>query len=200
MKKVIEGKLYNTQTAKEVTFWQNEYLANDIYYHCITLFKKKSGEYFLEHTGGAGTEYCGGEIIPLSTEDAMKFVLNHADDETFHAEFGVDTKYEDDLTSESHDYKGKKDYIGASDIAELTLCCNGEKTPLYFGEDGTYHAYIVHGTCDIPLHYAKVAQFKDKIDIIDDDGFVTCYEANVIRVYRAGEFGCIIQLLDNNKQ
>ena len=102
-------------------------------------------------------------------------------------------------SSESHDSKKKKDYIGASDIAELTLCCNGEKTPLHFGEDGTYHAYIVHGTCDIPLHYAEVAQFKDKIDIIDDDGFVTCYEANVIRVYRAGEFGCIIQLLDNNK-
>lgn len=101
-------------------------------------------------------------------------------------------------SSESHDYKEKRT-ISEHRIAESHPLLQRRKTPLHFGEDGTYHAYIVHGTCDIPLHYAEVAQFKDKIDIIDDDGFVTCYEANVIRVYRAGEFGCIIQLLDNNK-
>lgn len=197
MKKVIEGKLYNTQTSKEVTFWRNAYLSNGLYYNCITLYKKKNGEYFLVYTGD--TEYCEDEIVPLNTEEAMKFVLNNADVDIFHAEFGFHTKYEDDLTSEGQDYKKKKDYIGASGIAELTLCCNGEKTPLYFGENGSYHAYIVCGSCYIPLYYVKVAQFKDKVDIIDDDGFVTCYEASVIRVYRAGEFCCIIQLLDNNK-
>lgn len=91
-------------------------------------------------------------------------------------------------------YKERKEYIGSSDIAELTLRSEGKTQPLHFGEDGSYYAYIICGEYDIPSHYTEVARFKGKVDILDDDGFVVFYEAEEVVVYRAGEFGCIIQM------
>lgn len=95
-------------------------------------------------------------------------------------------------------YKERKEYIGSSDIAELTLRNEGKTQPLHFGEDGSYYAYIICGEYDIPSHYTEVARFKGKVDILDDDGFVVFYEAEEVVVYRAGEFGCIIQMKETD--
>lgn len=43
----------------------------------------------------------------------------------------------------NYDYKERKEYIGSSDIAELTLRNEGKTQPLHFGEDGSYHAWII---------------------------------------------------------
>ena len=67
-------------------------------------------------------------------------------------------------------YKERKEYIGSSDIAELTLRNEGKTQPLHFGEDGSYYAYIICGEYDIPSHYTEVARFKGKVDILDDEG------------------------------
>lgn len=99
--------------------------------------------------------------------------------------------------------KSYKDYeiefIGGSDIATLILVgCdeNGLKTGLLnFGEDGSYRAYIVDENAEIGAHYKKVADFKYWFKIYDDHGLTYRVNAQEINIYRAGDFGCIIQTI-----
>lgn len=53
MKKIINGKLYDTTTAKDVCYFQRGESRSDIYYEALTLYRKKTGElfYFLEEYG-----------------------------------------------------------------------------------------------------------------------------------------------------
>ena len=56
MKKIINGRKYDTETAKEIGYWSNGYPCSD-FNHCEeTLYLKKTGEYFLYGEGGALTE------------------------------------------------------------------------------------------------------------------------------------------------
>ena len=91
----------------------------------------------------------------------------------------------------------EKTYIGSSDIACLILAGGGENNtqPVYlkFGEDGTYRAYIVDADCPIPAHYTLKYVFKKWMKMYDDDGKTMDIESDVIKVYQAGAFGCIIQ-------
>ena len=66
---------------------------------------------------------------------------------------------------------------------------------MYFGEDGCYKAYIVTEDTEIGSHYSKVASFTDWMKIYDDDEKTFEKKAKKINVYRAGEFGCIIQII-----
>lgn len=87
MKKIINGKKYNTETAKELGYWENEYSISDFRYCTETLYKKRTGEFFLYGEGGAMTGYakrceddswCGGEdITPLTLEGAKKWAERH---------------------------------------------------------------------------------------------------------------------------
>ena len=97
MKKVINGKLYNTKTAHCVG--TDEYShPGDINYWCEGLYKKRNGEYFLHGEGGAASRYCervdtnsysgGSTIIPLDEEEAMKWAEEHLDADEYIAEFG----------------------------------------------------------------------------------------------------------------
>lgn len=109
-----------------------------------------------------------------------------------------------DTNNGLHSYKEyNKEYIGSSDYSSLILvgCENGVKTfALNFGEDSNYYAYIVDNKTHIGSHYMKVAEFTAWMKIYDDDGLIHRFEADVIRVYRAGEMGCIIQLIPNPKE
>jgi hypothetical protein len=94
-----------------------------------------------------------------------------------------------------------KTFIGSSDIAGLVL--SGYRNddghvvePLYFGEDGRYAAYIVTGDTEIGSHYHLRTAFNDWLKIYDDDGLTLDLKAKEIRIYRAGEFGCVIQLIN----
>ena len=44
MKKVINGRSYNTETAKELGYQTNGYANNDIYFTGETLYRKKTDE------------------------------------------------------------------------------------------------------------------------------------------------------------
>lgn len=99
----------------------------------------------------------------------------------------------------------EKRYIGSSDFAALTLTgmrptdepgdCTGLKTfALHFGGDGSYDAYICDGDAEIGAHYTLEATFVGWLRIYDDDGLIRKFYADVIKIYRAGECGCIIQL------
>lgn len=93
----------------------------------------------------------------------------------------------------------EKRFIGSSDIAALILVgCdeNGLKTStLDFGEDGSYMAYVVDEDAEIGAHYKKVADFKHWLKIYDDDELTYRVNAQEINIYRAGDFGCIIQTI-----
>lgn len=61
MKKIINGKMYNTETAKELGTWDNGLYCNDFYWCEETLYRKRTGEYFLFGESGANGKY--GEYI-----------------------------------------------------------------------------------------------------------------------------------------
>ena len=56
MKKVINGKMYNTDTAKRMADWSYGYPGNFEYYE-EELYKKKTGEFFLYGEGGPRSKY-----------------------------------------------------------------------------------------------------------------------------------------------
>ena len=97
MKKVINGKLYNTESAHCVGMNQYSY-PGDFNYWCEELYKKKTGEYFLYGEGGAASRYrervdansysSGSTIIPLDEEEAMRWAEEYLDSDKYIAEFG----------------------------------------------------------------------------------------------------------------
>ena len=94
-----------------------------------------------------------------------------------------------------------KKWIGVSDIASLVLVgCdkNGVTSEmLHFGEDGQYYAYIVNErNVVIGSHYKLRHTFEKWLKIYDDDGLRYEVKAAKINIYRAGDFGCIIEVLD----
>lgn len=56
MKKIINGKMYNTETATELGNFWNGLSTNDFRNLSETLYRKKNGEFFLYGQGGAMTE------------------------------------------------------------------------------------------------------------------------------------------------
>lgn len=94
-----------------------------------------------------------------------------------------------------------KRFIGVSDIASLSLVGLEESGRLKhaflnFGMDGRYSAYIVDKDAEIGGHYKLRDTFYGWLKIYDDDELVVEYRGAEIKVYRAGEKGCIIQIMD----
>lgn len=95
MKKIINGKMYNTDTAKELFhYWNGNHGFGRI---SETLYRKKTGEYFLYGVGGARTRYAeksggvyyeGCAIIPLSVESAKVWAEKHLDADRYIELFG----------------------------------------------------------------------------------------------------------------
>lgn len=97
MKKIINGKKYDTETAKELGCWDNGYLSNDFSYCEETLYRKKTGEYFLHGLGGALTQYSektwngstGGQVItPLTEYEANRWAEMHLTVDEYESIFG----------------------------------------------------------------------------------------------------------------
>lgn len=97
MKKIIDGKLYNTETAKLIGEYDNGYPQSDFSYYAEALYRKKTGEFFLHTDGGAfsdcahysGGSWCGGiNIIPLTDAKAIKWCEKHLDVEKYIEIFG----------------------------------------------------------------------------------------------------------------
>lgn len=91
-------------------------------------------------------------------------------------------------------------YIGNSDIATLIMVGyskdNGLITEaLHLGGDDVYSAYIVTEESKIGDHYSKIATFSEWMKIYDDTGLSYKAEGKEINVYRAGMYGCIIQII-----
>lgn len=97
MKKIIDGKVYNTETAQECGEYSNIPYVSDFHYYCETLYKKKTGEFFLFGEGNAASKYCeyvgsastgGCRIVPLTYDEAVKWVEEHLDADKYIEMFG----------------------------------------------------------------------------------------------------------------
>lgn len=96
MKKVINGKLYNTESAEMVGHdsanWGN------FSFWAESLYKKRTGEFFLYGEGGPMSRYArscgnnsvsGGESIkPLSEAEAREWAEEHLDGDEYIEIFG----------------------------------------------------------------------------------------------------------------
>lgn len=98
MKKIINGKRYDTDTAK---FIAEASYSNygDFNYWSESLYQKRTGEFFLHGEGGARSKYsratgqnewCGGaEIIPLTLLEAQEWGEKYLDADEYEETFGV---------------------------------------------------------------------------------------------------------------
>lgn len=102
MKKVIDGKIYNTETAEEIATYQTPggRLGDDFEVVRETLYQTKKGAYFLYGRGfaegwgspvpGGGTGM-GGDLRALSHTQALAWAeRREIDADTIAAQFGVE--------------------------------------------------------------------------------------------------------------
>lgn len=105
MNTVINGKSYNTQTAVAIAAREAGVYITDFNYLKETLYRKKTGEFFLAGKGGAMTRYShsysdnswggGSKIIPLDYYEAKGWVERYAP-ESYEELFGeVEEKTEE---------------------------------------------------------------------------------------------------------
>lgn len=97
MKKIINNKVYDTKTAKEIAYANNGCFTTDYEFAEETLYRKKTGEYFLHGCGQAMSKYCkivghsvvGSEkIIPLSFDEAKEWAEANLGAEEYEEIFG----------------------------------------------------------------------------------------------------------------
>ena len=97
MKKIINGRKYDTDTAKEIDSYSNDRPRSDFRYFCETLYQKHTKEFFLYGHGGPMSKYAehcgqgwtGGEsILPLSLDEAKEWVETNSTVEIYETLFG----------------------------------------------------------------------------------------------------------------
>lgn len=97
MRKVIKGKVYDIDTAKELLTYTHSN-PRDFGYVRETLYIKKTGEYFLDGEGGPATKYrewidsnswSGGQkVTPLTEAEARTWVEERFDADQYEQIFG----------------------------------------------------------------------------------------------------------------
>lgn len=96
MKKVIGGKLYNTDTAELVGEWSNGHFRSDFHYCSEDLYRTKKGSWFIHGEGGALSKYAeshgnnrtNGEAIEVVTQDeALEWCERHLNPDEYAEHF-----------------------------------------------------------------------------------------------------------------
>jgi len=86
MKKIINGKIYDTDKAVAIADYSNYLGSNDVYYESEVLYKTAKGNFFLYGEGGAFSRYSGGngkqswgdsDIIPMSPSEAYEWLQDN---------------------------------------------------------------------------------------------------------------------------
>lgn len=106
MKKIINGKLYDTETAK--CLGSDSYSnRRDFHYWSEELYVKRTGEYFLYGEGGPMSRYSrslgdnswtGGEkIIPLTISKAKEWAEEHMSADEYEEAFGLPDEDAEDV-------------------------------------------------------------------------------------------------------
>ncbi|MCJ1989389.1 hypothetical protein [Pseudolactococcus carnosus] len=134
MKKIIKGKSYDTETAKEIGSitigrW------GDYNWYDETLYQKKTGEFFIYGHGGANSKYGvwvadgkseGKKIIPIGVEAADEWSQENLDGDTYEKVFGEVTEDSAMITlrttttiKEKFDNIKKEKNMNASELLEF---------------------------------------------------------------------------------
>jgi hypothetical protein len=97
MKKVIDGKLYNTDTAQEIAEDHHGY-TSDFHHWSETLYQTRKGSWFLYGEGGALSQYsvsvagysggAGDAFIPFTAGEALNWLEQHASADVVLEHFG----------------------------------------------------------------------------------------------------------------
>ena len=99
MKKVIDGKVYNTETAEEIGHWHNGYSCGDFNNCEESLYVTKKGQYFLSGEGGAFSRYAihhgnssggGSGLFVISEKEAREWAEEHLDADDVEEYFTVE--------------------------------------------------------------------------------------------------------------
>lgn len=97
MKKIINGRKYDTDTATEIGTCSGGEGPGDFHYFTETLYRKRGGEYFLYGYGQGLSRYAqrsggawgpGEAISPLTYEGARSWCEENLSTEEYEAEFG----------------------------------------------------------------------------------------------------------------
>lgn len=104
MRKIVKGKMYDTDKAREVGMNCNN--ETGFGHWCETLYQKRTGEFFLHGEGGPMTKYArrieqnswsGGEqIIPMSYKTAQEWAEENLEAGEYENIFGEVSEGEDD--------------------------------------------------------------------------------------------------------
>lgn len=99
MKKIIDSKMYNTETAELIQEWDNGIYGADFQRCSEELYRKKTGEFFLHGEGGPLTKYAvsygaqnvgwGEIIIPFSEAEAKDWMETNGDADKYEEIFGT---------------------------------------------------------------------------------------------------------------
>lgn len=105
MKKVIRGRLYDTEKAVLVgEFYDEAMPEEDLSFYREELYRKRTGEYFLYGTGNAGSKYSvwrgstasGTEkIVPMTYQQAQEWAEENLSPEEYEKEFGFPERNDD---------------------------------------------------------------------------------------------------------
>lgn len=100
MKKIINGKRYDTETAEFIGRWENIDNSADLQYECEELYKKKTGEFFIYGEGGpassfavqTGTNSWSGscKITPITENEAKKLIEENLDGDVYENLFEIE--------------------------------------------------------------------------------------------------------------
>ena len=100
MKKIINGKRYDTDTAEFIGRWENIYNSADLQYECEELYRKKTGEFFMYGEGGPASSYAvqtgssswsgSCKITPITEDEAKKWVEKNLDGDVYESLFELE--------------------------------------------------------------------------------------------------------------
>ena len=98
MRQITNGKMYNTQTAEFIDEFENTPHRSNYQYYVESLYRKRTGEFFLYGYGNAASKYAeiradrmrspGKKIIPITEDEAKSWVEHYSDVETYIELFG----------------------------------------------------------------------------------------------------------------
>lgn len=126
MKKILNGRRYDTETAKLVGYTSYS-TPGDFNYWSEDLYVKRTGEYFLHGKGGPSSKYSvtvgqnewtgGQEVIPLSLEEAQAWAEKYLSGDEYENIFGeveeekvqVSTWIKDSIKAEMDKLREEKD-------------------------------------------------------------------------------------------
>lgn len=99
MKRIINGKRYDTDTATHIAKYESDHGVGDFHYYREDLYLKKTGEFFLWGEGGGLSPYAaaypgggwqyGEKIVPLTLDEAKSWVEKIEDPDLYEELFEI---------------------------------------------------------------------------------------------------------------